>query len=296
MTVLIGEIAALGSALIWAVAARIYGQIGQRISPLLLNFSKGAIALGIGAGVIVLGRLPWPHFPATATGWLILSGIVGIGLGDSCYLAALKEIGPRRTLLLESLAPPVAALLAWASFGETIGIKAWLGIVLTVLGVTWVILERTTDVTVRSKHPYRGVIWGLLAALGQASGSVMSRFALTTSDLDPFWTMLIRVLAGMVTVLILLGRSPLPERQFPPFQWRWALLLAGTAFASTFLAILGQQTALKYASAGIAQALLATSPLFILPIAAWSGEKLSFRAIAGVGVAMVGITLLLSYR
>jgi len=56
MTVLIGEIAALGSALIWAVAARIYGQIGQRISPLLLNFSKGAIALGIGAGVIVLGR------------------------------------------------------------------------------------------------------------------------------------------------------------------------------------------------------------------------------------------------
>ena len=110
MTVLIGEIAALGSALIWAVAARIYGQIGQRISPLLLNFSKGAIALGIGAGVIVLGRLPWPHFPATATGWLILSGIVGIGLGDSCYLAALKEIGPRRTLLLESLAPPVSKL------------------------------------------------------------------------------------------------------------------------------------------------------------------------------------------
>lgn len=293
---MIGEIAALGTALIWAVAARIYGQMGQRISPLLLNFSKGAIALGIGVAVIGIGRLPCPHFPVTATGWLVISGIVGIGLGDSFYLAALREIGPRRTLLLESLAPPLAALLAWISFGENISVEAWLGILLTVLGVTWVILERTTDITVSGKHPYQGITWGLLAALGQASGSVMSRFALTISDLDPFWTMLIRVLAGMVTVVILLGRSPSSDRQFPPFQWRWVLLLTGTAFASTFLGILGQQTALKYAPAGIAQALLATSPLFILPIAAWSGEILSFRAITGVGIAMVGIILLLSYR
>lgn len=296
MAVLLGETAALGSALIWAVAARIYGQIGQRISPLLLNFSKGAIALSIGSAVMVIGRFPLPQLPATATVWLVLSGIVGIGIGDSCYLSALKALGARRTLLLESLSPPLAALLAWISFGEIINGTAWLGILLTVAGVTWVVVERTTDQVVSGKHPYLGIVWGLFAALGQAGGSVMSRFAFTVSDLDPFWTMLIRVLAGIMTVLILLGRSPPSERQFPPFAWRWVLLLIGTAFASTFLAILGQQTALKYAPAGIAQALLATSPLFILPIAAWSGEKLSFRAIAGVGIAMTGIVLLLSNR
>jgi drug/metabolite transporter (DMT)-like permease len=278
--------------------------MGQRISPLLLNFSKGAIALIVGGMVIGIAGLPLPQVPTTAMGWLGLSGVVGIGLGDSCYLAALKTIGPRRTLLLESLAPPLAALLAWLSFGEVIPGMAWLGIFLTVAGVTWVIIERTTDTAVGGKHPYRGIIWGLLAALGQASGSVMSRFAFTTADLDPFWTMLIRVLAGVITVSILLGRSPPSERGFPPFAWRWVLVLVGTAFASTFLAIIGQQTALKYAPAGIAQALLATSPLFILPIAAWSGEKLSFRAVrvaapsvsAGVGVAMVEITLLLFNR
>ncbi|MEB3161545.1 MAG: DMT family transporter [Synechocystis sp.] len=296
MAVLIGETAALGSALIWAVAARIYGQMGQRISPLLLNFSKGAIALVIGAIVIIVAGLPLPQVPPVALVWLGLSGVVGIGLGDSCYLAALTTIGPRRTLLLESLAPPLAALLAWISFGEVISVMAWLGIFLTVAGVTWVIVERTIDTAVAGKHPYQGIVWGLLAALGQASGSVMSRFAFTLADLDPFWTMLIRVFAGITTVLILLGRLPSSERQFPPFAWRWVLLLVGTAFASTFLAIIGQQTALKYAPAGIAQALLATSPLFILPIAAWSGEKLSFRAIAGVGVAMAGVTLLLLNR
>ncbi|MFM1843432.1 MAG: hypothetical protein RLZZ490_2175 [Cyanobacteriota bacterium] len=296
MAVLIGETAALGSALIWAIAARIYGQMGQRISPLLLNFSKGAIALIIGGLVIGIAGLPLPQIPTMAMVWLGLSGMVGIGLGDSCYLAALKTIGPRRTLLLESLAPPWAALLAWISFGEVIPGMAWLGIFLTVVGVTWVIIERTTDTAVTSKHSYGGIICGLLAGLGQASGSVMSRFAFTIAELDPFWTMMIRVLAGIITVSLLLGRSPSSDRRFPPFAWRWVLVLVGTACASTFLAIIGQQTALKYAPAGIAQALLATSPLFILPIAAWSGEKLSFRAIAGVWIAMAGITLLLFNR
>lgn len=296
MAVLLGEIAALGSALIWAIAARIYGQMGQRMSPLLLNFSKGAIALIIGGLAIIVTRLPLPQIPTTAAVWLGLSGMVGIGLGDSCYLTALKTIGPRRTLVLESLAPPLAALLAWLSFGEVISGMAWFGIFLTVAGVTWVIIERTVDTVVNGKHHYRGIIWGLLAALAQASGSVMSRFAFMIAELDPFWTMMIRVFAGMITVSLLLGRSPPSDRRFPPFAWRWVLVLVGTAFASTFLAIIGQQTALKYAPAGIAQALLATSPLFILPIAAWSGEKLSFRAIFGVGVAMAGITLLLFNR
>lgn len=77
-------------------------------------------------------------------------------------------------------------------------------------------------------------------------------------------------------------------------QLRHHTILASHSGAA--LAIIGQQKALKYAPAGIAQALLATSPLFILPIAAWSGEKLSFRAIFGVGVAMAGITLLLFNR
>jgi len=92
MAILLGETAALGSALIWALAARVYGQMGQRILPLLLNFSKGAIALIIGGMVIGIAGLPLPQIPMTAMIWLGLSGVVGIGLGDSCYLAALKTM------------------------------------------------------------------------------------------------------------------------------------------------------------------------------------------------------------
>ena len=40
------------------------------------------------------------------------------------------------------------------------------------------------------------------------------------------------------------------------------------------------------------QALFATSPLFVLPIAARLGEQISFRAVMGVLVALAGVALL----
>jgi drug/metabolite transporter (DMT)-like permease len=50
--------------------------------------------------------------------------------------------------------------------------------------------------------------------------------------------------------------------------------------------------ALRFTSAGIAQTLFSTSPLFVLPLAAWSGEWVSARAVLGAVVALVGVALL----
>ena len=73
-----------------------------------------------------------------------------------------------------------------------------------------------------------------------------------------------------------------------------AIILA--AFLGTYLGIFLQQTALKYAPAGIAQARTSTSPLFILPLAVVGGEKVSLRAVVGVVAAIGGISLLLGLK
>jgi drug/metabolite transporter (DMT)-like permease len=72
-------------------------------------------------------------------------------------------------------------------------------------------------------------------------------------------------------------------------------LLGGVAIAAffgTYLAIWLQQTALKYAPAGVAQALLATSPIFVLPLLLALKERVSLRAALGALVALAGIWLL----
>ena len=74
-------------------------------------------------------------------------------------------------------------------------------------------------------------------------------------------------------------------------SWRSLGIIAIAATGSTYLGIWLQQTSLKFAPTGIAQTFLATSPLFILPIVALQGEKISWRAILGVLISLSGIAL-----
>jgi drug/metabolite transporter (DMT)-like permease len=69
-------------------------------------------------------------------------------------------------------------------------------------------------------------------------------------------------------------------------------MIALVGLLGTYSAIWLQSISIQYAPVAIAQTLLSTSPLFILPIIALRGEKLSFRAVGGVVVSLVGIILL----
>lgn len=288
-----GELAALGAALIWAVASVIYMEMGRQLSPLLLNFLKGMVAIGLLILTLLLTGTLLPQVDPTAVSLLLLSGAIGIGIGDTAYFQALNCLGARRSLVLESLAPPIAALLAMMFLQEQLTLSAWCGIALTIVGVVWVVVERTPDLPPSALHPLQGISYGVLAALTQAVGAVLSRSALAESSISPLWSSFVRLAAGVLVLLIwLIVQRRSPQELKPLRSRRLLLALIGTAFASTFLAIWLQQTSLKYAPAGVAQALSATSPLFVIPIAIGLGEKVSLRAILGVLIALAGIWLL----
>lgn len=288
-----GEVAALTAAIIWAIASIVYANVGRQLPPLVLNLVKGLIALVLLVLTLAFQGKLFPTIAPSSLGLLLTSGAIGIGLGDTAYFAALNRIGPRRTLLLEALAPSIAALIALTFLAERLSLNGWVGILLTIAGVTWVVVERTPDLLSRPEHPFQGLILGLLAALGQATGATLSRAALVGTDIDPLWSTLVRLVAGVLVLLVWLLAQRQSWRSLKPLtSHRLLLLVAGTAFASTYLAIWLQQISLKYAPTGIAQALSSTSPLFILPIALWRGERLSVRAIMGVWTALAGIWLL----
>ncbi len=295
-----GELAALTAALLWALSSTVYAGIGRQIPPLTLNLLKGLAAIGFTL-LTLAGRQEPPQLSAASVGLLALSGAIGIGFGDTAFFESLNCLGVRRGLLLEALAPPLSALIAWLTLGEQLPPVAYLGILLTVGGVAWVIAERTLPrpdkAASRGSHSPlepllgRGVIWGSLAALAQASGAVLSRAALADTPVSPLWSSLIRIVAGCAVLILWLAARPQPDR-LKGLPLRLVLLVAATAFASTFLAIWLQQTSLKYAATGIAQAIGATSPLFAIPIALVLGDRVSTRAILGASIALIGIGLL----
>jgi drug/metabolite transporter (DMT)-like permease len=289
-----GELAALSASLLWAFASVIYARMGQYMSPLGLNLGKGVIAIALLILTLALQNQLVPDFSIQSMVVLSCSGAIGIGIGDTVFFAALRDLGARRTLLLQSLAPPITACLAFLVLQETLASWAWVGMSLTLVGVAWVISERTSPLMAMPPAWQRGVSLALLAALAQASGAVLSRFALAGTSVSPLWSALLRLCAGVLLLLVarLLRQGTSLESLAWPSPKVWlGLFLA--AFGGTYLGIWLQQVGLKYTAAGIAQTLGATSPLFILPMAMALGEQVSLRAWLGAGMAVGGVALML---
>jgi drug/metabolite transporter (DMT)-like permease len=305
-----GEIAALTAAALWSVSSLIYSWIGQQISALLLNILKGSAAIVMLLVAIVLTQTSIGETSVGIILPLIVSGAIGIGLGDTAFFKVLKALGARQALLLETLAPPLTALLGLIFLHEQLSLQAWLGILITIAGVGWVLSERTAQVSAGEFSLQRlreGLGWAVIAELSQAGGILLSRSVFLQVDISPLWSSWIRISAGTLTALVIFGgqvqnfqprrnaqmarKKPLPSlpKVITP------RLIGGICLASfggTVLGIWLQQTAIKYTLAGIAQTLSATSPLFSIPLAVLCGEAVSLRSVLGAIVSIVGIGML----
>jgi drug/metabolite transporter (DMT)-like permease len=288
-----GEIAAMGAACLWAVASVVYGRLGAHIPPLQLNLIKGLIAIVLLLFTIEIRQEFLPQLALTPLCLLLLSGIIGIGFGDIAFLSAINSLGASRTLLMGTLAPPMTAIGAMIFLQEGLKTSAWCGILLTILGVAWVVTERVPGKGDNATNLWQGIGIGFLAAIANATGAILSRAALAHSNIPPLWAALLRLSAAVFILLPWVWFVRRPSRF--EFKIQSARVMAGCVFAAfcgTYLGIWLQQMAIKYTAVGVASTLLQTSPLFVLPIAVCIGEKVSFRAIAGVVVAIAGIGLL----
>lgn len=244
-------------------------------------------------GVLLLPGLHAGFAPIQADSLiaLALSGIVGICFGDTVYFLALARLGPRRTLLLGSLIPVVTALIAVIFLDEAVSPVAWLGMSLTIAGVTYVLWQRTPATTERqAQQRYRsGLFFGLLFVAANALGIIATKVGV--SDVPAleatfirqafaiagltFWGLMVRDLYGWVR----------PLRNGSLFKIMLVASLIG-AMLGTWLSII----ALKYTHAAIAATLNSTSPLFILPLAVfWLKERVSLKEVAGAIAAVAGI-------
>ncbi|MEM7556705.1 MAG: DMT family transporter [Cyanobacteria bacterium P01_A01_bin.84] len=300
-----GEIAALVAACLWAVASAFYGHLGTYIPAVQLNLIKGVVAIALFLVTITVtggftGEL-YPKIPIMPLYLLSVSGIVGIGLGDSAFFKSINALGARRALLVQTLTPPITAILSLIFIKEQLSIVAWCGILLVILGVGWVITERTPDdinCEQLNLNLSSGISFGVFSAFAGASGAVLSRAALNNIEgvnINPLWAALIRLSAGVVFLLPFLRFQSKGQKiglysQLKSVKFISAILFA--AFCGTYLGLWLQQTAIKFTAAGIASTLMQTSPVFIIPIAMSMGEKISIRAILGVVIALLGIAVL----
>lgn len=101
--------------------------------------------------------------------WLSLSGVIGLALGDVFFFQSLISVGDKaRQFVIKPLAPIFASLIAWIFFGETLTPLQITGVVIALTGIGWVVMSHEEPADTPHGHTRRGVIFGVLAGLGQA--------------------------------------------------------------------------------------------------------------------------------
>jgi len=293
----IGEIAAMGTAVLWTLSALAWTSAGKHVGALAVSFVRLAITIPL---LMVYGQLVRGQcLPADvdAHTWLVLglSGIMGLFVSDLCLFKAMLLIGPRLSLLVYSLTPPLTALLAWSFFAEPLRGWQWIAMLITLAGIVWVVLEEPeADQRRQPKtHASRGVFFAAAAAATQGVGAVLSQQGL--GDYDAGAATLIRVIvatAGYLFLITVLGRWPIMAAAVRHVR-AMAILTLG-AVTGPFLGLVLYMVALRHCPAGVVATITSTMPVLILPLSILVyGEKVSWRAAGGAAVSVAGIALLM---
>jgi len=286
----IGQLAALLAASFWAVATVLYHRAGSHFSPLQMNLVKGVIATPL---LFIVSWLLGNSLTLTSGLWLLaVSGVIGITIGDSCHFAALRRLGPWHAMLLEYLAPPLAAFMAWVFLADGLTAIEVTGAVITLSGVLIVVTEKAPD-----KQPalsLAGILFGCGAALCQASGLVMAFSVLQTESINAIDAAFVRLAAGSVLLAIIVGLSQRKAYRAIVSQLQSInpLPLLGAIVFGTFLAIWLQQISIANINPGLTQTLLSTAPLFLIPISLLKKQKITPRSVIGALISLAGIAIL----
>ncbi len=298
----LGVIAAFGTVFGWAACIVFFTSASKRIGVLYQNFYRvltAAVVLLI-LHTIIFGA-PFPAITARQLVLMSISGFAALVIADTCLYEACIEIGPRIGSLLFSLYPLVTALLAWIILGERLGVFAWLGIIVTLAGVWWVISEASSNKAcqegaARPARLLRGVVLGLLSAVGQALGFIIAKPVMVgEGGLDPFSANLVRMIAatlGFAFIIIVRGQTK-KAISVPNLGKTMIFIIAGVILGN----VLGSWLSLlsvKLIPAGIATTIMAMTPIVILPIVILAyKEKVTWKAALGAIVAVAGVALLL---
>jgi len=262
----------------------------------------GTWSYGFGAG------LEGEAFPT-----FFVSGIVGIGIGDLALFQALPLLGSRLSLLLiNCLTAPCGALLEWLWLGTGLTVVQILCGLVILAGIAWALLP-AEHLKRSPRDLWIGTAFSVVSAGAGGAGAVFSRkaYALVHAagrSLDGGNAAFQRVVGGLLLsgiCLLLVKRGSFQRNKLEASQpqqfcakwnkvWPWVLL---NGFAGQTLGVSCMQRALETTPTGIVLAIIATTPVVVVPLAmVFEHERPTWHSLTGGVIAVAGVVGLVLSR
>lgn len=291
---MIGELSALLTAFLWSITSLLFANAVSRIGSVQLNVSRQIIALIFLSTVIFLFGFDL-SLSTRQILFLGLSGFVGLTFGDTFLFLAYREIGARISMLIMSLSPAVASVLAFLLLKEKLSFLTIIGMTVTLSGILLVVYDKNGKQ--ENGINYLGLFFAFLASVGQGIGLVLAKIAFLESNnsLNGFVATFIRLFASIsillpVSLIMKKFKNPIIVFQKDPKAF---LLTVGGSIAGPFLGITFSLIAVSHTKVGIASTIMALPPVIMLPLVKYFyNEKLNFRAVVGAFIAVFGVAIL----
>lgn len=211
---MIGELAALGAAISWTVSALLYGKALQETKPLSANIIRlTATGAFLFALLVVLGK--FSVLTSLRGDTLILagvSGLIGLGIGDTLYMVSLKSIGVSRAVPITCTYPLFTILWAIVLVGEPVTLSVVFGAFAIVFGVWLLSREKNRgNGGAEKKIPSKGVAIALAAAIIWSVGITMINIAMKEApDIDHAYSL--NILRVVVAAVLMTVAAPIIDR------------------------------------------------------------------------------------
>ncbi len=247
----------------------------------LLSLRYGLVLLIMGS-VALATRAPWPASP---THWMHigLSGLLvhGVYLGG-VFTAIRLGLPAGVTALVVGLQPVLTALGAGAFLRERVRAKQWAGLALGLAGVVLVVAHKVTGGAAAAL-----LVPAVVALLGITAGTLYQkrfcpRFDLRTGSVIQFLPCLV------ATALVAWRTETMGVHWTPAFVFAlgWLVLVLSVGAVSLLNMLIRSGSAVNVASL-----FYLTPPVTALIAWAMFGETLGGLALAGMGVAVLGVWL-----
>jgi len=303
-------LAALLTAFLFSLSAVCGRRLAVVIGGLQANTTRLALAFGLLLAIVfMLGG--WTG-GTEAFRWLVISGVIGFGVGDVALYLSLVRIGSRlTTLLVFCIGPLLGAMIEFGWLGVRVSVGEIVAIVTVLIGVALVLSrsgkEPRTDI---SKRRRSGYIWGIVAGVGQAVGAVFTRRANEVFEtrvgeasgiVDGLSQAMVRVGAGLpIGIAALLIASfavrrgqNVKEDSGSAVKLSRKSLVAWLVAAATCGPVFGVgcfQLALMSVQSAVVLAVVALTPIFVMPWAfLLERDRPTLRALLGTVIAVSGV-------
>ena len=288
---MIGFFAAISAVFSWTFACSIWRRESEKLLPRQINMYKNVLASIFFLPVTL--TITW-FSDVFSIIVLMISGIIGISIGDTLYINALKIIGTRKTLSFEALTPLIATTLGTFNIDEIYPQKVWIGSLIVSFSLFMIVRQNTFHKEDSKETNILGILCALGSVFCAVLAALLSRVILISSTLTPLQTTEIRLLSASIFLFLIFKKdflNVLNNRSIT--KQNHSNLILSTLLGTNF-GILFQQMAFKFLPIGIGWTLLSLSPVAALFISKSEGDKINKLTIFYSFLSFIGVAFTLN--